>query len=421
MDAEVLANWMVRRGVLTPPGRARARRRQELYGGGFDTIVLELGLCDEPTVTSCLSQALGLDAAPRAWLDEPDPEARRHCDLSTARRLGAVPVAIVEERVSVVVRPGADLAALSAWASGRDLGVKSFIVPEVRFEALLGAIYGSVVPSRFATLLGRLMGPERARRWAEVYGPPSREVAAPPVDTVGPKPAAPTPTPAPEPEVAIYEDSRPIAVQPAAPARARAPQTASAAPVEMSVPALLAALGAVQDGRARQELLGQLRARLADPAVLALAAQWRARAAEAGPDAAAAMAALAAMKDRHAVPVLIERLGGGDPALADAAHAALLAITRRDFGRARWRWNSWWRERKHKHRVEWLIEALGAKTPELRLAAAQELETLGGVYVGYHFDLGKREREEARRRWMDWWESTGKAAFGALEPPEPGA
>ena len=30
---------------------------------------------------------------------------------------------------------------------------------------------------------------------------------------------------------------------------------------------------------------------------------------------------------------------------------------------------------------------------------------------GYHFDLPKREREEARQRWVDWWQRTGRRAL----------
>ena len=77
-----------------------------------------------------------------------------------------------------------------------------------------------------------------------------------------------------------------------------------------------------------------------------------------------------------------------------------------------WRWILWWRTWGKKHRVEWLLEALSAQDPERRLHAAQELETVSGHYVGYHFDLGKRERQAARHRWQRWWEQTGRARFG---------
>ena len=55
-----------------------------------------------------------------------------------------------------------------------------------------------------------------------------------------------------------------------------------------------------------------------------------------------------------------------------------------------------------------LLEALSAGDPERRLRAAQELERISGVYVGYHFDLGRREREAARRRWERWWHEVGR-------------
>jgi hypothetical protein len=36
-----------------------------------------------------------------------------------------------------------------------------------------------------------------------------------------------------------------------------------------------------------------------------------------------------------------------------------------------------------------------------------------GAYFGYHFDLPERDREEARRRWSHWWQTSGKPAAGA--------
>ena len=89
--------------------------------------------------------------------------------------------------------------------------------------------------------------------------------------------------------------------------------------------------------------------------------------------------------------------------------AALRTATCHDFGPTRWRWTRWWRQFGERHRVEWLLDALEGRDAGLRLAAARELEQLSGRYVGYHFDLGKRDRDEARRRWQEWWETSGKS------------
>jgi hypothetical protein len=39
------------------------------------------------------------------------------------------------------------------------------------------------------------------------------------------------------------------------------------------------------------------------------------------------------------------------------------------------------------------------------MTAAAELRKKTGQYFGYHYDLPKREREEARERWLTWWRS----------------
>ena len=57
--------------------------------------------------------------------------------------------------------------------------------------------------------------------------------------------------------------------------------------------------------------------------------------------------------------------------------------------------------------VEWLLEGLGHAEPEVRMSASAELRSMSSESFGYHFDLPKREREEARRKWVDWWRTHG--------------
>ena len=165
------------------------------------------------------------------------------------------------------------------------------------------------------------------------------------------------------------------------------------------------------DGDRRKELARILRRHLHQPVLEQALVRLRTSAAGRGREAVIAIEALAELRDRNAIPVLLERLSDDDDRLAQAAQAALRTLTRHDLGGARWRWSRWWREWKDRHRIEWLIDALTEKNAELRLEAAQELEELSGHYFGYHFDLGRREREEARRRWFDWWQNTGKASL----------
>jgi hypothetical protein len=106
------------------------------------------------------------------------------------------------------------------------------------------------------------------------------------------------------------------------------------------------------------------------------------------------------------VPRLIELVKHADPQVVASARRALIEVTKQDFGTSRWRWRGWWDRHRHEPRVEWLLEGLGHAEADVRLSAAEEMRALSlGEVFGYHFDLPKREREEARRKWVDWWRS----------------
>ncbi|MCG5052561.1 MAG: hypothetical protein KA712_06345 [Myxococcales bacterium] len=182
-----LEERLVSSGALRREAVLMARRRQQVYGGGFDTVLLEMGLVDEGTLWALLVEDSGLPPLPPALLEgpmiEPDVLVRR----DVARRLGAFAFESERgdsERVQVVARPSFDTEAVRALLSGRD--ADTYIVPEVRFEALLGAFYGHPVPPRFLSLLGRLMGAEQVRRWAAARSPRPR-LSSPLVD-LGPRP-----------------------------------------------------------------------------------------------------------------------------------------------------------------------------------------------------------------------------------------
>jgi hypothetical protein len=130
-----------------------------------------------------------------------------------------------------------------------------------------------------------------------------------------------------------------------------------------------------------------------------------------GPDALRqrlAAEALGGMRDAPSVPRLIELVKHPDAQLVTSARRALIAITKQDFGASRWRWRGWWDRHRDESRVEWMLEGLGHSEPEVRLSASEELKHLSNEYFGYQFDLPKREREDARRRWIAWWRTHGQ-------------
>ena len=113
--------------------------------------------------------------------------------------------------------------------------------------------------------------------------------------------------------------------------------------------------------------------------------------------------ALGVLGDAPSVPRLVELVKHDDTAVQSAARKALLSITKQDFGTSRWRWRGWWDRHKNEAREEWLFEGLGHAEDDVRASAAEELKRLYTEHFGYHWDAPKREREDARKRWLDWY------------------
>jgi hypothetical protein len=153
-----------------------------------------------------------------------------------------------------------------------------------------------------------------------------------------------------------------------------------------------------------------LRTHLGHPRVAALTARLRDDVVNApGGNAIPAVTALGELRDPAGIPALLGRLGEHDAALTKSVHAALVEIAKQDFGYGVRRWRVWWNGHQDDERIEWLFGGLSHKTSEIRFSAAEDLRQLTGEYFGYHFDLPKREREEARARWESWWlENRGK-------------
>ena len=172
--------------------------------------------------------------------------------------------------------------------------------------------------------------------------------------------------------------------------------------------AQLCAVADDAESEARLAALRVLRSRLGRPRVRAFADKLRADL-EAGPERAIlAAAALGELRDGEAVPALIDALGGS-PSVARVAAGALVEIAQQDFGHSRKKWLAWWEQHKGAERVAWLLEGLSHRSPEIRFSSSEELRLITGEYFGYHFDLPKREREEARERWRTWWYQSGRA------------
>ena len=114
--------------------------------------------------------------------------------------------------------------------------------------------------------------------------------------------------------------------------------------------------------------------------------------------------ALGVLRDVPSVPRLIELIKHPDAELAATAQKSLVEITKQDFGSSRWRWRTWWERHRTEARLEWLLEGLAHAELHVRVSAADELRALsGGETFGFLPDANKRDRDESRKRWLDWW------------------
>jgi Type II secretion system (T2SS), protein E, N-terminal domain len=434
-----LSDCLLREGTLPPNVVRAASARQTVYGGALDTALLELDALDEPSLWAALAAATGVPIPEAALFENPDPTAAAQLDVQWSRQCRGVPVGHREGTLQILCGDPIDEAGLDAARAELSIPFEVYVVPEVRLAAARLAVYGEPMPARLVRLLARLLGAQPVRRWIEAVrgsrvsreGQPEAAVPLSPPGSVVTAPSFPDP-PAPAPGQEEEGDERaptpaPVEFDISVPSQASGPTASGAAAAAgasddqvaldafMAAEALAAGQSPSEDferlcraaedpsTEARLPALRVLRARLEHPLVQALLGKLRG--ALEGPPVAAARAAeaLAELRDAKAPPRLIALLH--QPVqVADAAHRALVEIAKQDFGRSRRRWTAWWDSHGGEDRSEWLFDGLRHKAPEIRFAASEELRVLTGEYFGYHFDLPKRERDEARERWQAWWD-----------------
>jgi len=147
-------------------------------------------------------------------------------------------------------------------------------------------------------------------------------------------------------------------------------------------------LALYRDDRGFTNVLGHLHARLASPS-----ANARRHAAK----------LLATLGDTSAVPLLAAIFDRKDKIVYDAVESALADLTKQRFGPNTKRWLTWWDTHRKMPRAEWLLEALEGPDADLRKAAADELRAASGIDPGFLENGPKKGRDDAKRRWQDWW------------------
>jgi hypothetical protein len=114
-------------------------------------------------------------------------------------------------------------------------------------------------------------------------------------------------------------------------------------------------------------------------------------------------------RDVTAIPKLIDVFDRKEKAMYEIAEDALAEITKQRFGANPKKWRAWWTKNQDKSRIAWLIDGLMAKESSLRRSAAEELRAVTGLDMGYDDDAPKRQREESRQRWIEWWSKQGSS------------
>jgi hypothetical protein len=439
--ASRLSDCLVHEGALPADVVRAATARQAVYGGALDTALLELGALDEGTLSAALASATGVPLPDPAVFENPDPEAAAAFDATWSRRCRAVPVGRTDGAVQLCCGEPIAEAELEAARAALGLTFQVYVVPEVRLAAARQAVYGEAMSPRLLRVLASLVGAEPVRKWIKALVRERAQAAAPPpaespdtplsdrservnvadlgeaefdvpVNTYTTQPAdiieSRASRAAAQAATAADEVARALSLDTPAPAPAEAP-AAGAAPIAAPSDEEEDRLCAVADdaeSEARLAALRVLRTRLVRPRVRQLADKLRADLWGPSEKAVLAASALGELRDAQAVPALIEALGG-PPSVSRTAARALLDIAQQDFGQSRKKWQAWWDEHKNTDRVAWLLEGLAHRAPEIRFSSSEELRAITGEYFGYHYDLPKREREEARARWQAWWYQNG--------------
>jgi hypothetical protein len=368
-----LSDFLVHDGALPVETVRVAVARQIVYGGALDTALLEMDALAEATIWHELSHASGLPIPDPDLVHASNPAASAEFDAVHSERCRAVPVGRRGNRLLLLCGDPIEREALREVSAELAVALELYVVPEVRLKMARQIVYGQPVPPRFVRLLGRVLGPESARRWAEAHAKAPANINA----------IAP---------VASASAARPVVTA----------LVVTAPPADQTE--ALCHLAADVHAAGRIAALNELRDRMEHPRVRELAASFRADAANGSPERAlGAVVAITELRDRLAVPALIDLVDAKDRELADAARQALIEITKQDFGKRRRRWRNWLAAHGQEARIDWLFAGLGHRLPEIRFASSEELWKITGEYFGYHHESPKRERDEARDRWRNWW------------------
>jgi hypothetical protein len=147
-----LSSLLVRDGVVTVRRMEKAFQRQVLFGGGLDTILLEMNETTEQRLLQYLSMATGLPPATARELEGADARAAARCSRDLSDRFSIVPLWSEGEALRVLTRDPVDLAALEILANELEVSIQPFVAAEFRYELAFDRVYGRPSDERFTRL-----------------------------------------------------------------------------------------------------------------------------------------------------------------------------------------------------------------------------------------------------------------------------
>ncbi|MFH0899481.1 MAG: hypothetical protein V2A73_02505, partial [Pseudomonadota bacterium] len=155
-----LSSLLVRDAVVDVKRMEQAFQRQVIYGGGLDTILLEMGLINESRLTNYLSLTAGIPPADKDLLDYVDPRAVQICPREIAEEYQVAPIGFEGPALKLLVTDPVDLGRLEGLATRIDTPIQPFVTPEFRFHAVLEQLLGIPVPPRFSSLAAKIAAAE---------------------------------------------------------------------------------------------------------------------------------------------------------------------------------------------------------------------------------------------------------------------
>ncbi len=116
---------------------------------------------------------------------------------------------------------------------------------------------------------------------------------------------------------------------------------------------------------------------------------------------------LGAIRDRKAVPHLIDGLERFEGRVKARIHAALQRITYKTFVPSVSEWKNWWTDATAQTRYDWVITALNSNSADIRNMVFEEVETFDDLDLDYHPDQPAKLRARAQEQLREWLNSQG--------------